>query len=84
VDLIRVIHGVSSVLYILIIIDVIASWVPALNGSMFIAQLRRVTDPILAPFRLIIPPQLLGIDVSPIAALFAIRFLEQLLTRMLR
>jgi uncharacterized protein YggT (Ycf19 family) len=69
----RLIETVANVLTLLILVDVIASWVPSLNRSEPIAMVRRVTDPILAPFRRLIPPQKLGIDVSPIAALIVIR-----------
>ncbi len=75
---VRAISTVFDVLTVLILVDVVASWIPALRESELIGQLQRLTDPVLEPFRRLIPPQTLGIDVSPIAAIFALRFLERL------
>jgi YggT family protein len=75
----RLIVTVANVLSLLILIDVIASWVPGLNRSEPVRLVRIITDPVLAPFRRLIPPQALGFDVSPIAAFLAIRLIVSLL-----
>lgn len=74
---------VLSVARWLIIIEIILSWVVAFGiaqrggmVSQLAAGLSRFTDPILAPFRRIIPP-MGGLDLSPIAALLLILWLEQ-------
>ena len=75
----RLINTMADIVTILILVDVIASWIPALNSNEIVGMVRRLTDPILSPFRRLIPPQTLGIDVSPIAAILVIRFLVGIL-----
>lgn len=77
--LFRIIGGVIDVVVVLIIVDVIASWIPPLNRHPFIHDLRRVTDPVLRPFRMIVPPERLGIDVSPILAILVLQLLARAL-----
>jgi YggT family protein len=77
--LFRLIRGVIDVLVVLILIDVIASWIPPMNRHPLIRELRRITDPVLSPFRAIISPEKLGIDVSPILAILALQFLARIL-----
>jgi YggT family protein len=72
-----------------IILSAIFSWLFAFDvinrRNRFVAQvadfLDRITTPILAPFRRIIPP-LGGIDISPIVVLLLINFLKILFMRM--
>ncbi|MGB3456026.1 MAG: YggT family protein [Litorimonas sp.] len=73
-----IIMPILSVITWLIIIEIILSWVIAFGiaqrGGM-VQQIQyglsRFTDPILEPFRRIIPP-MGGLDLSPIAALLLI------------
>ncbi|GAA0364772.1 YggT family protein [Bacillus horti] len=52
---------------------ILMSWIPNLRESRFGEVLGMFVEPILAPFRKIIPP--LGmIDISPIVAIIAVRF----------
>jgi YggT family protein len=74
----RLIRGLLDILVLLIIVDVIASWIPPLNRHPLIRELRRITDPVLAPFRAILPPERIGIDVSPLLALLALQFLARM------
>ncbi len=66
----------------LIIIRVVLSWMPVDPYSPLVRLLRELTDPVLEPFRRLIPP-MGGFDFSPIVALFVLEFLEQFLLRML-
>ncbi|MGB6230020.1 MAG: YggT family protein [Litorimonas sp.] len=69
----------------IIIIEIVLTWLVAFNivqrGGM-VSQiaygLSRFTDPILNPFRKIIPP-MGGLDLSPIAAILLLLWLEQFL-----
>ena len=54
-----------------IIIIIVLSWVAPGNPSPVIYLLHQLTEPVLAPFRKIIPP-LGGLDLSPMAATLAI------------
>ena len=63
---------------ILIIAAVILSWVGARARHPIIPLIFQLTEPVLRPFRKLIPP-IGGIDLSPLFALIAIRFLLLLL-----
>jgi len=64
-------------LFWLVIIQVILSWVqPGYNPNLAIFQ--QLSEPVLAPFRRFIPP-IAGLDLSPIAAIVAIKLTQILL-----
>lgn len=59
---------------ILLIIYILMSWVPSTRETKFGQFLGKITEPYLGFFRRFIPP--LGmIDISPIAALFALQLI---------
>ena len=60
--------------FFLIIAAVILSWVGGQLRHPVIPLIYQLTEPVLRPFRRFIPP-IAGIDLSPIFALIAIRFL---------
>ncbi|HLF31078.1 MAG TPA: YggT family protein [Xanthomonadales bacterium] len=64
--------------FFLIIIAVILSWLARGMRHPFIPLVFQLTEPILKPIRKVIPP-IAGIDLSPLFALIAIRFLILLL-----
>ncbi|WP_042357131.1 YggT family protein [Bacillus rubiinfantis] len=65
---------VFEIYYWLIIIAILGSWFPQFQSSKLGAWINRLVEPYLALFRRFIPP--LGpIDLSPIIALFALRYL---------
>lgn len=64
--------------FFLIIVAVILSWVGQGLRHPFIPLVFQLTEPVLRPIRRIIPP-IAGIDLSPLFALIAIRFLILLL-----
>ena len=59
-----------------IIISALISWVNPDPYNPIVVFLRRVSDPILSPIRRLIPMHGIGIDVSPILAIFAIYFVR--------
>ncbi|WP_199171846.1 YggT family protein [Sporosarcina sp. P13] len=60
----------------LLIIYILMSWVPSTKETKFGQFLAKVTEPYLGFFRKFIPP--LGmIDISPIAALFALQLINR-------
>jgi YggT family protein len=66
--------GFLALLSLAIFIRIILSWV-GLYGNFFVRFLIQVTDPILVPFRRLIPP--IGfIDISPMIVLFLLQFLQ--------
>ena len=64
--------------FFLIIASVIMSWVGGRMRHPVVPIVYQLTEPVLRPFRRIIPP-IAGIDLSPLFALIAIRFLLLLL-----
>lgn len=64
--------------FFLIIVAVILSWLGQGLRHPFIPLVFQLTEPVLRPMRRIIPP-IAGIDLSPLFALIAIRFLMLLL-----
>lgn len=64
--------------FFLIIAAVLISWLGQGLRHPFIPLLYQLTEPVLRPFRRVIPP-IAGIDLSPLFALIAIRFLILLL-----
>lgn len=64
--------------FFLIIVAVILSWLGQGLRHPFIPLVFQLTEPVLRPIRRVIPP-IAGIDLSPLFALIAIRFLMLLL-----
>lgn len=64
--------------FFLIIANVIISWVASAARHPVIPLVYQLTEPVLRPFRRLIPP-IAGIDLSPVFALIGIRFLLLLL-----
>lgn len=75
---ITVINIVTWILYILILARIFISWLPIHPWHPIVRWLRIIVDPILAPFRRILPA-LGGLDLSPLLAILVIFFLQRLL-----
>lgn len=67
---------VLTALYWLVIIRALLSWVSPDPYNPIVSFINTVTEPLLAPFRKIIPSYKIGIDLSPIFALLFIWFLK--------
>ncbi len=67
----------------LIIIRALLSWVSPDPYNVIVQFLYKVTEPLLAPFRKLVPAYSIGIDLSPIFALLVIWFLKLFLVRTL-
>ncbi|QBS37737.1 YggT family protein [Thermaerobacter sp. FW80] len=84
--LVRVIHGLATAFFWLLLIRVIMSWFVQGNYNRTFHDVYRVlvqlTEPILAPIRRVMPAT--GpMDLSPLVALLLIRLVETLLVRLL-
>lgn len=79
-----ILMAILTGLKILIFVDVILSWVMP-NEEQFPRNLtRQVTDPLYAPIRAIIKPEMTGgLDLSPIAILLLIHFMQNMLAQAL-
>ena len=67
----------------LIIIRALLSWVNPDPHNPIVQFLYRVTEPLLAPFRRLVPAYAIGIDISPIFALIFIWFIKLFVVRTL-
>lgn len=67
----------------LVIIRALISWVNPDPYNIIVQFLYKTTEPILAPFRKIVPAYAIGIDISPIFALIFIWFLKLFMVRTL-
>ncbi|UOQ93096.1 YggT family protein [Halobacillus shinanisalinarum] len=73
VELLNVLLFAINIYSWLLIIYILLSWFPGARESSFGEILSKMCEPFLEPFRKIIPP--LGmIDLSPLVAIFVLRF----------
>lgn len=75
--MLRLVHLVLQVYFFLILIYVVSSWVAQGGYNPALAMLAGLVDPVLAPFRRLIPV-VGGLDLSPLFAILAVGFLERL------
>lgn len=73
----NLIMDLASIYQYMIIAYVLLSWLPGLRDSFIGELLGKLVEPYLAPFRRFIPAIGGVIDISPIVALFALRFVAR-------
>lgn len=77
-----ILNIILTILYWLILIRALLSWVNPDPHNPVVQFLYKVTEPILSPIRRMIPFQL-GIDVSPMLAFLVLIFLRSFLVKTL-
>ena len=81
--LLQVIFAILSVIQWLVIIAAVISWVSPDPRNPIVQFLYRTTEPILRPFRKILPPgRTGGVDLSPILVILLILFLKVFLANL--
>lgn len=75
----KVIDIVLTVYMWIIIVRALISWVNPDPYNQIVIVLYRITEPVLAPVRRMIPLRNIGLDFSPIIVLLAIMFLKYFL-----
>ncbi|AGM22691.1 MULTISPECIES: YggT family protein [Fusobacterium] len=81
-SLITIIQKLSWIIYILIMIRVLLSWVP-MNNS-FSELIYNVTEPMLKPFKDVLNKYLnLPIDLSPLLFIVCVEAVEKILIRLI-
>ncbi|HEX9302933.1 MAG TPA: YggT family protein [Thermoanaerobaculia bacterium] len=79
----QVVFAILSVIQWLVIIAAVISWVNPDPRNPIVQFLYRTTEPILRPFRRILPPRRTGgIDFSPILVILLILFVKVLLSNL--
>ena len=76
--LIEIVQTVITVLTVLIVVRAFWSWISPYPTNAPQRLVWNVTEPLLAPLRAILP-DLGGLDLSPLAAIFLLQGLEYLL-----
>jgi YggT family protein len=80
--LISAINILFTLFNFLIIVRVLFSWIRVNPYNPLVRLLFQITEPVLAPFRRLIPPAA-GLDFSPLVAYFALEVLRRLLISIL-
>jgi len=84
VQLAALIHLVFWVLQILVFARVIISWIPSINRHHPLVRfIHQATEPMLRPFRAVIPVSGTGIDFSPVILLLVLVLAERLILHLL-
>ncbi len=65
-----------------IIISALITWVQPNPSNPIVLFLERITEPVLRPIRRFLPP--MGLDISPVIAIFAIMFIRMVIPPTLR
>lgn len=81
---------IINIIWWIILVDIIFSWLIAFNvvntNNKFIGTIADVADrlstPILAPFRKIVPP-ISGLDISPIILILVLQMIERFVIPMI-
>jgi YggT family protein len=80
---VQVIFAILSVIQWLVIIAAVISWVSPDPRNPIVQFLYRTTEPILRPFRKILPPRRTGgIDLSPMLVVLLILFIKVFLSNL--
>ncbi len=80
----RVLDILLTAYYWIIIIRALISWVNPDPWNPIVQFLTRVTEPVLAPIRRLLPTWRWGIDFSPLVAILIVIFVQQFLVGSLR
>ncbi|RAP38796.1 hypothetical protein DID80_02155 [Candidatus Marinamargulisbacteria bacterium SCGC AAA071-K20] len=74
----RILDTAFQAAYIILFIRILLSWIPHDRYHPVIEFIYKVTEPMLSPFRDIVPTYKIGIDLSPIFAFIAIGIVKNL------
>src|SRR3989338_8234352 len=72
----RVLSMVIDIFWWLIIIRALLSWVSPDPNNPIVQFIERVTEPLLRPFRQLIPVYKVGFDLSPLLAILMLYFIK--------
>lgn len=80
----RILHVVLILYMWIVIIRAVLSWVKVPSLYPVVVVLQNLTEPVLRPFRKLVPPRLLGgIDISPIIVILVILFVDSFIVKSL-
>ena len=80
--MLQLISIILQALWWIVFIDVVLSWIMPGKQDEFPRNLtRQVTDPLYAPIHVVLNPQKIGFDLSPIIILILIRVMQSMLDK---
>ena len=82
ISIARLVSLVFSIVYFVLVIRIILSWVNPDPYNEIVQMIYRISDPILAPFRRL-PLQMGGMDLSPIVAFIVLSVLRNFIVNVL-
>ena len=74
----RLIATLIDLYSLVVLVAVIMSWLPVDRRSLLVTTVDRLTEPVLAPIRAVLPP-MGGLDLSPMVLLIGLQILRRLL-----
>ena len=84
-SLVTVLAAIRQAIWFLILARIILSFLPNIDPNHPLVRfIDAVTEPILAPFRAILPATRIGIDFSPMLAIFVIDLVFRMLIQLVR
>lgn len=75
--LIEIINLVFRLYSYAILARIVLSWIPLERNNLVVQFIYKITEPILAPFRIILPLGGMWLDLSPIIVFFLINLLQR-------
>ncbi len=81
--IIKIVNIAFRIYSYLILARIFLTWMPIDPYSPVVQFIHKVTEPVLAPFRIILPLGGMGLDLSPIIVFFLLSLLQRALINIL-
>ena len=74
-----IVNIIYDLVYYTLLARILLSWFPINKNNGFVIFIYTITEPILAPFRNLIPMNRTGIDFSPLIVFFLLNLIRMLI-----
>lgn len=82
-NLVSIVDFVFQLLYVLLLVRVLLSWIPGVNYYHPVVQfIHRTTSPVLNPIRRVMPP-VAGLDLSPLVAILLLSLVRRVVVELI-
>lgn len=82
-NLVSIVGFVFQLLYVLLLVRVLLSWIPGVNYYHPVVQfIHRTTSPVLNPIRRLMPP-VAGLDLSPLVAILLLSLVRRVVVELI-
>ncbi len=81
--LVNIINNIFRIYSYVILARIFLSWVPVDRSNPAVKLIYQITEPVLAPFRVILPLGGMGLDLAPIIVYFLLNLLRTSLIRII-